>query len=554
MDGSAEKNYGYISEHNEGLEAARLAYIQEPWDHELDTQRFLDMTHTVAALQEAYRAKPDKRSPKSDIDKHLAEFVTYQDVVEKAFDKWDKDEERSAYANDPEQYLLDYIEAAARLGETDGDPEQYLGFSVPLLGRYIEKFGETVNQHKNDESRFVEMRVDRSFQALSLYMAYGKDGQIKQKAFTYLSNNIDYIDQQLQPTDLGYVNKPEFFPMIMQIYKGGSPEQKALAGEMVIKVLSLPRPPIGIMYEFDRDNYNYTLHLRPLEGDFLQIIDGHLKKYGLHTKGIIKEWITTPEMSEWAFEQTRRRFDKAIPLFIRNISVLEKAYPGSARILQERFGINHFHRYPAELLIRQYEERDDYSKPHGVILGATDDYNEATSGNVDAYKKLLDEVGDKFSIRVTECDSKYGSNGIGRRLLSFNKAYFRNGEGHKIGFLIINGHGNVEGTRLWFGRNVNHFGTISIQDLNRQRVQNVKDSFTDSPEVVFVSCDVGRELAREVSQTLHAKVFANTQIDNRVEDFGPKIDEDKVILDPLYADFGEKGKVLFVNGVEQQAA
>lgn len=552
MDGNAEKTMGTSPEHQQGLEAARLAYIQEPWDHEVDSDRFVDMIHVVERLQEVARLKPDQVPPKSDIDKHFEDFSGYQDVIEKAFDKWDKNEERSAYANDPENYLLGYIEAAANLGEINGDPEQYLGFTVPLLGRYIEKFGDTANQHRDSTGRFEEMRVDRSFQALSLYLAYGEDDQVRQKAFTYLANNIDYIDQQIQPTDWGYITKPEFFPMVMQIYKEGSLEQKAHAGEIVVRAVSLPNPQTRIISEFDRDNSNYKPHLKPFEGDFLQIIDEHLKEYGLHTEEIIKEWVATPDMSAWALEQTRWRFNKAIPLFMRNVSMLEEAHPGGARTLQERFGINHFHRYPAELLIRQYEEMDDYSKPYGVILGAMDDYNEATSGNVDAYKKLLAEVGDKFSVRATECDSKYGPNGVGRRLLNFSQAYFRNGEGHRIGFLIVNGHGNVEGTKLWFGKNVNPFSKISVDDLGRQRTQNVKDFFTDSPEVVFVSCDVGRELAREVSQTLHARVFANTQTINRVEDFDPKIEEDKVLLDPRYADFGSKGRVLFVNGVEQQ--
>ena len=180
---------------------------------------------------------------------------------------------------------------------------------------------------------------------------------------------------------------------------------------------------------------------------------------------------------------------KGLDVFKQNYEIMlgcERKRPGSVVELNRRFKIAHFGRYPTELLVRQFDERDDNSKPYGIVVGCQDDWNGAFYSDVFNYESILGQMSKLgYSFRVCEA-----GNGLGtvRRIIEMDKRY---GSNHKIELLIIAGHGRPDSVLFGLGEN----GGLSINDLLGRTTKKLVDKGVYSPsmQTVFWSCSTGVE-------------------------------------------------------------
>lgn len=199
-------------------------------------------------------------------------------------------------------------------------------------------------------------------------------------------------------------------------------------------------------------------------------------------------------------------------IFQKNISAiktLESQRQGIVEFLNKNFGIFDLGRYPAEILIRQYDERDNDEMPYGVIFYPRGDHNGAFYGDYDAFQDLFKQLKNKYEIRVGEGASKID---IVKLLYRLDKKY---GQKHKISFAIIGGHGTENS--IHFGGNAEK-NLLSTSDLRDERHPASKERqyFEQSPTFILVSCSTGAEhgIAEELANVMHATVIAPDQPTN----------------------------------------
>lgn len=181
----------------------------------------------------------------------------------------------------------------------------------------------------------------------------------------------------------------------------------------------------------------------------------------------------------------------AIPLNImldqlESIRAIERERPGASAILFRAFGIRFFSRYPTELLIKQYDNRD-VDMPFGIVTTGIWDSNQAffeRENTHDIYKKLdrqLSSVG--HGIRFTEVN---GNEEFERQLRFMREAY---GEGNKASFIWMRAHGHK--WSLAFGPSeVN--GYLLHSQLRGKNYSQFNDVFVPGFTSVLEGCSIAR--------------------------------------------------------------
>lgn len=202
----------------------------------------------------------------------------------------------------------------------------------------------------------------------------------------------------------------------------------------------------------------------------------------------------------------------------RNLSSLydlEYKRPGIGQALFEQFGISDFSRYPQELLIAQYDERNKKDDvPYGIIINPVNDFNGAFYDNVETFQKLYRQIKDKYRIKVWEVKN------LAELVHSINDSRHRYGP---ISFAIIGGHGTEESIN--FGEKFrNRNAELLKKDLERKRASSMKLAFTQNPTIILDSCTTGAlgGIGQEISK-MGAKVIAPPE-PIRVMNIEPSID------------------------------
>lgn len=189
---------------------------------------------------------------------------------------------------------------------------------------------------------------------------------------------------------------------------------------------------------------------------------------------------------------------------IERIVRLEQKYPGAVKELNKMFGIECFGRYPLELLIRQFEEKDDQSKPYGVLLFAKTDHNASMYREASVLDQMYKQIEGTHSMRVIECKSKLD---IAKKLIQSKDRY---GDAHKIGFAYINGHASPEGVA--FGDDFKR-DALTVQDLKGLGVQRSGTFFDSDATVIINGCQSGARggIGQKLSGALGLEVIAPEQ-------------------------------------------
>lgn len=259
------------------------------------------------------------------------------------------------------------------------------------------------------------------------------------------------------------------------------------------------------------------------------IFDSELTRLELDSTSIKNDW-----------ENSTPDIENRTVLNMASIERLELERPGLVKVLHDEFGISDFSRYPDSVLIRQYDERNNTNLPYGVVIYPKGDHNGAFYQDSQVFTGLVDALSGRYALRIYEAGSRLQ---VAKCLARANARYNKGGEGHKISFGILGGHGTVDS--IWFGSDTREgedgglaedkFGAITSDDLPAEKStiagRIVGEYFEIHPSIVLVSCSTGQANAN--------KGFARTMSELNAEVTGP--DRDSAVKS-ISVSFDENGK------------
>lgn len=216
-------------------------------------------------------------------------------------------------------------------------------------------------------------------------------------------------------------------------------------------------------------------------------LDNYLKiLYGISAGDIKFAWELFPPIESGGY-----KFNN-IDINITKMKELESIRPGIVKSLFSEFGIKEFHRYPTDVLIKQFDTKDQ-DLPYGVVLFTNDDHNDAFDLDREIIESIFKQTDNKLLIRISEFQSRFS---FLKNLASFNKRY---GKKNKIEYLLWGAHG-------WQGA----IGNIGNLQLNGEGAKRTKEFFIDKPEIILASCSTGAEgaIAQTMSEIYNATVHA----------------------------------------------
>lgn len=187
------------------------------------------------------------------------------------------------------------------------------------------------------------------------------------------------------------------------------------------------------------------------------------------------------------------------------LASLERAREGCVKVLQQEFGIDNFARYSEEMLLDQYDTRDDSSIPYGIVLNPKSDYNGAFNRKQiteDSLVGMHRELKGHYYLRIYEAGSRID---VARTLIKIKQRYIEKGGG-KIAYALIGGHGSKDTIAFGDGE-----AEIRTRDLSgRGAGRTGSDFFEPNATVILRSCSTGVEggIGQRMSEVLQVKVIA----------------------------------------------
>lgn len=239
-----------------------------------------------------------------------------------------------------------------------------------------------------------------------------------------------------------------------------------------------------------------TWAISHLSGEYAErfkkdIFEKFLEEFGLDYEDLKKAWDAGLSGEEGEFHV---------------IAKLEKQRPGICKALIKEFGVKNFSRYPVEMLIKQYDEKDNPDIPYGIVLYPYSDWSGAFRQNQDTFDSLskqLKQLG--YTARVFEIATKWDA---GRALVSCDRKY---GQKNKISFAIIGGHGKW--SSIYFGEESTSKDSeewlrqhdrmnFNLGDLLGKGVQRTYKFFEENPTIMLSSCSTGERdgIGQELSK------------------------------------------------------
>ncbi len=343
----------------------------------------------------------------------------------------------------------------------------------------IYSFGyERIEQGFKSEDKDISRA---SAEALRWLIAYTSDDDVRKKSLSLVDNNLQTIlnlTDDINPSEEYYKhvldNQLAIFDLIIR--KGNSSEAEN-GLEASIKF--------------------FTKHVEKwetawpsgssLHRGLMAMFDQKLEGFGLNAKDFKNAWKVAHE-TEGLFYDYKNNLLRIIKL--------EQEQPGITKFLNKEYGIYNFFRYPKEILLDQYANRER-DIAYGVIIKPRNDYNEAFYNNY--LSSLKSQLGENFGLRIFECGSEKE---LGKDLVKLNRKF---GAGHKISFLILGGHGSPD--RIRFGEDTDE-GSLDIEDLVEPKSNGARRFFVDKPTIILESCSTGADggISENIFDVLGAKV------------------------------------------------
>ncbi|GIW59224.1 MAG: hypothetical protein KatS3mg087_0290 [Patescibacteria group bacterium] len=227
-----------------------------------------------------------------------------------------------------------------------------------------------------------------------------------------------------------------------------------------------------------------------------------LGEIGLNAHKTVREWQNGWPDKEEAARQGKDIYD-VDAMNLKMIFELEEAEPGICAVLQEEFNISNFARYPKDMLLRQYRERDRTDKKYGIVIYPKSDWNSAFYDAQDGLLTLDANVRD-HAIRIVECETKTD---VARFLIKCRNRY---GRDNKIAFGVIAGHGSPESITFGGTDTTDSRHVFTKEDLKGRGVSRITDFFDKDATLILISCSTGKTegVGENLSQLLDLKVIA----------------------------------------------
>jgi len=229
--------------------------------------------------------------------------------------------------------------------------------------------------------------------------------------------------------------------------------------------------------------------------------------WGLNSDDMLDAWQESTK-PEYFAELLRRTFEK--------ISKLEERHPGICAELRNGMSkIRDFARYPDEMLMDQYNNRNNINMRYGAIFLPYSDWNGAFYNDIFPFKELYDSL-QQVNAGLSDGEPKYGVrifeigniSELEQAQIRADRAY---GEQHKIEFAFIGGHG--EPGSIQFGGS-NGYATVSehvigMEELGIDGRGIIPKYFEPEPTLILDSCSTGEQDGiGERMSSLGAKVIA----------------------------------------------
>jgi hypothetical protein len=213
----------------------------------------------------------------------------------------------------------------------------------------------------------------------------------------------------------------------------------------------------------------------------------------------------------------RYSFDEYMRDNLRVVRYLEKAERGSVKILMQKdgycFGLRNFCRYPREMLLEQYRQRDNKKIPYGAVIYSLDDHNTALEGThlkepLRNLNQQLQAMRPNVHLRFYECDS---GTAVMRALLQARYRYER-----QLSFVLGIAHGNQNGMSFKDAqknrRGITKADVARARQSRAGRFNRYGSLFLPDATGAANSCSTGTRLGigDELADFLRIKVIAQT--------------------------------------------
>lgn len=341
---------------------------------------------------------------------------------------------------------------------------------------------------------------------------------------------------------LGAETENKRMEAVNRIFKDCFDEQ---AEKMISAVLSLSRDP--------------SEYRRPLTGRFISSLaelnigtmrggekkrdklqKAFFQQYGLDQNVLMEAWQATAKRPD---QDEGRPLYEVMRLNLEAITELEYQRPGISGVLSSEFGIKDFGRYPVDLLVKQYDERDNTALPFGIILNPVSDWNGAFYHDAKLFEPLAQQLGERCAVRVIESGSKEDAV---MKLLKLRRKY-----GRKSAFGLIGGHG-TQGTinlgegylvikdlteaylkpPVFLGRKAAGAARGNYWAQRTVRPQSIaRYIFEDNAPVALQSCSTGKISGiGQRASNIGLRIYAPREATS-MSTFAPVFDENEKVID-----------------------
>ncbi len=436
-------------------------------------------------------------------------FISHLDVLEKCLKR-----DSLARVAAATWKALEVI--AATLKVDDRVSPQDLNLNSDMISAII----KSINDNFPRLEEIANKKDKNSVYALQAFDVLNKIGSRYDKQKTYQeleAFTIEIIE--------GFKEKPEEYKELIKyplLSDNGDGDQDLIIQEIFEK-------------QAENGEFKYIISFINSESIFLNafswtVISEYLTKKSLDATKFIEWW-----KQGYGDKDNRSKFIKR---HLENIHTLNTKYPNAVQVLNSKFNIYDFGRYPMSVLETQYKEIENKERPYGIILYPKNDYNGAFNYDIEIYENLLKQIKEKYNLRVVECTTKRD---IARRLISLSKEY------GPASFAIIGGHGEPD--HITFGNRIEERDwmnpekyKLSKEDFEGSGVRRGVKFFTNNPTFILVSCSTGQQngIGQKLSQVFNAKVIA-PETSTNIKKINAEINEDNSLnFSALYHDSSEK--------------
>jgi len=343
-----------------------------------------------------------------------------------------------------------------------------------------------------EENKRNSLLVAASFETL-LSLFNGTDEQ-KETALTLLEKHVDHMNN-IEP---GVFNN--FLSTVNGIYKKRDilPDHLKERIDSIIYSNAYDHKAKKVRAQTILDAFFNPTYAQGLVDVAESITCDIAKSYGLNPEESTRIWRATATSGDYL----ERNFE--------TMEFLEREQPGSVSILNKDFGVLCFGRYPKEMLLRQFNMRNDDKYPYGIVISPKND-NNSTFFDYSSLLEPIDKLKDLYELRAIEVEDKLDIAKIFRML---QKRY----HSHKITFAFVRGHGYKYGISFGLGKREeipeNRGKFLHSEDIDDPRFENYLQYFEDSPTFILSSCNTGRPggIAENFSKKFNANIIAPTKI------------------------------------------